>query len=243
MRGCQTVAVDVVDDEQVGLGRARALMRQVNVSFHTVIADGENLPFAHNYFDLVFCAATLHHATNLPKLLANIARVLRPGGRLVAINEPCIPDASDDEAVRQIPEMARELSYGINETRPRLDQYRAALRRAGLRTEIICPWQTYKLGLHDMTSWAAQLAILPPDRVPLTSGGLKSSKWLPWRFTHMNKRDVDQRRRQAWAEYVLRICGGAVILVGQKPKIRLPWLEEVVQRTGDTSSPSRTWWE
>jgi SAM-dependent methyltransferase len=45
-------------------------------------ADGLNLPFANDGFDLVVCAEVLEHVRADGRLLAEIARVLRPGGDL-----------------------------------------------------------------------------------------------------------------------------------------------------------------
>lgn len=76
LRGCQAVALDVVDVQHIGLGRARALMEQAGVCYSAVLADGENLPFVEGSFDIIFGAAVLHHATNLGQLLAQAGRAL-----------------------------------------------------------------------------------------------------------------------------------------------------------------------
>ncbi len=130
-RGCQVVALDVVPDENVGLGRARALMDHAGVYFDRLIADGENLPFLPDTFDIVFCAAALHHATNLLTLFQNISRVLKPGGTLCAINEPCISIIENEKTVLKRDATA-ELEMGINETRPNLLTYHQGLTQAGL---------------------------------------------------------------------------------------------------------------
>ncbi|WP_282456625.1 methyltransferase domain-containing protein [Chitinophaga sedimenti] len=41
---------------------------------------GENLSFPDNSFDVVFCCDVLEHVTDLPKVVAEISRVLKPGG-------------------------------------------------------------------------------------------------------------------------------------------------------------------
>src|SRR4029453_4151582 len=65
LRGCRVVGIDVVDDDQIGLGRSRALMEQAGVVYDLTIGDHERLPFADGAFDAIFCAATLHHTTDL----------------------------------------------------------------------------------------------------------------------------------------------------------------------------------
>ena len=41
---------------------------------------GENIPFADQSFDFVFCCDVLEHVQDLPKVIAEISRVLKPGG-------------------------------------------------------------------------------------------------------------------------------------------------------------------
>jgi len=52
---------------------------------HCVVADALDLPFATGSFDLVVANLVLHHIRPLPALLSEVARVLRPGGRFVAL--------------------------------------------------------------------------------------------------------------------------------------------------------------
>jgi ubiquinone/menaquinone biosynthesis C-methylase UbiE len=54
-------------------------------------ADPHQLDFPDNHFDFVVCAGVLHRAVNLVELLSEARRVLKPGGRFVAIREPVWP--------------------------------------------------------------------------------------------------------------------------------------------------------
>jgi SAM-dependent methyltransferase len=49
------------------------------------VGDVQELPFADGQFDVVVAAWMLYHVPDLDRGLAEIARVLRPGGRLVAV--------------------------------------------------------------------------------------------------------------------------------------------------------------
>jgi len=53
-----------------------------------VVADMERLPFADASFDLVTISAALHHSDDPVRTLQEAARVIRPGGVLLALNEP-----------------------------------------------------------------------------------------------------------------------------------------------------------
>lgn len=130
-RGAEAVAIDVVSDPQLGLGRSWKRMALSGVSFDLLVGDNENLPFADGSFDIVFASNALHHHDHLDKLFANAYRVLKPGGRLIAIGDPLTTiyqhesDATDGD---------REKSFGIIERRRHLYEYALALWQAGFRT-------------------------------------------------------------------------------------------------------------
>ncbi len=75
------LAVDLValdlSSRMVDLARARGLS--------AMKGDIQALPFAHEAIDCVLANRVLYHVPNLDKGLAEIARVLRPGGTLVAV--------------------------------------------------------------------------------------------------------------------------------------------------------------
>ena len=73
--GADVKAIDL-SMRMVELARARGIDAQV--------ADAEHLPFVDGEFDCVFAGWVLYHVPNLGQAIAECARVLRPGGRLVA---------------------------------------------------------------------------------------------------------------------------------------------------------------
>lgn len=74
--GAQVVAIDV-SERMVELACGRGVDARVG--------DVQELPFADDEFDLVVAAWVLFHLPDLDRGLAEIARVLRPGGKLVAV--------------------------------------------------------------------------------------------------------------------------------------------------------------
>lgn len=57
--------------------------RRLGDGVHLVIADVHRLPFAGGAFDVVVSTSAMHHWTRPEAALGEIARILRPGGRLV----------------------------------------------------------------------------------------------------------------------------------------------------------------
>ena len=73
---CDVVALDA-SAEMVRTTQARGV--------HAVIGDVQELPFPDADFDCAVAAWMLYHLPDLDRGIAELARVLRPGGRLVAI--------------------------------------------------------------------------------------------------------------------------------------------------------------
>jgi ubiquinone/menaquinone biosynthesis C-methylase UbiE len=49
---------------------------------HFLQADAENLPFEDNFFDAIICTNSFHHYLHPLKVLTEVHRVLKPGGRI-----------------------------------------------------------------------------------------------------------------------------------------------------------------
>jgi len=74
--------VDLVTER---LREAHAATRGINVRVGYAAADACRLPFAANSFDSTYCVAVLQHIRDLAGTLAEIARVTRPGGRVLIV--------------------------------------------------------------------------------------------------------------------------------------------------------------
>lgn len=79
-RGARVVGVDL-SAGMLGLARARAGAAALELLAADIAAP---LPFAGAAFDLVFTATALHYVADLGRLMREIARVMRPRGRLIA---------------------------------------------------------------------------------------------------------------------------------------------------------------
>ncbi len=77
--------VVLTDINAAMLARGRDRMLDAGVTAPAVRCDGERLPFASNYFDCVSVAFGLRNMTHKERALAEMLRVLKPGGRLLVL--------------------------------------------------------------------------------------------------------------------------------------------------------------
>ena|SRR5436309_8611552 len=75
--GCDVTGVD---PSEQSLDAARAHARQEGLAIDYRRATGEALPFPDVTFELAYCCDVLEHVDDLRRVVAEIARVLRPGG-------------------------------------------------------------------------------------------------------------------------------------------------------------------
>lgn len=69
-----------VDPSEPSLRVAAAHARETGLAIRYVTGVGESLPFDDQSFGAVFCCDVLEHTRDLPKVIAEISRVLKPGG-------------------------------------------------------------------------------------------------------------------------------------------------------------------
>jgi len=94
-----------------------------NVEF--VVADSENLPFADATFTAALCTASFHHYPNPSTALAEMARVLDLGGRLV------IADGAADRLAARLADAVLRRVDGSHVRLYRAGELAAMLRSAG----------------------------------------------------------------------------------------------------------------
>jgi ubiquinone/menaquinone biosynthesis C-methylase UbiE len=97
-----------------------------NIEF--VRADIYALPFADGVAGIVSCGYAIHHMTEPARALAEMVRVLQPGGR-VAITDIIIPEGGDAEFQNHV-ERVRDPSHTTTQSAA---NFRALAQNAGLR--------------------------------------------------------------------------------------------------------------
>lgn len=73
------------DINQAMLSTGRNRLLDAGVSLPSVVCDAERLPFADGHFDLVSVAFGLRNMTHKDRAIAEMNRVLKPGGKLLVL--------------------------------------------------------------------------------------------------------------------------------------------------------------
>lgn len=182
--GWKVTALEPDPSEEVGAGAIEHLSASSGLPIRVVRAVGERLPFSTAEFSAIHARQVLHHLSDLEAGVLEMARVLAPGGWLLATREHVADDAEQLAAfLRSHPLHA--LYQGEN-AHP-LPAYLAAFRRAGL--EKVEVWGPFGSILNHHPGTAAELAARVRQ---WTRGGVLGCAlgWLP----------VFRRSRMAAAE-------------------------------------------
>jgi ubiquinone/menaquinone biosynthesis C-methylase UbiE len=114
------------------LARAVTSVGEASAAAKTVSAfacgDGTRMPFADGTFDVAICGYSIHHMLHPARVIAQLARVVRIGGR-VALTDMAARDGSDRDLHTRI-EQARDASHTLALF---AGEFREYLENAGMR--------------------------------------------------------------------------------------------------------------
>jgi ubiquinone/menaquinone biosynthesis C-methylase UbiE len=136
----EVIAVEPDSSELIGYSALVKMMQHTFLPINVVSALGETLPFSNSQFSLVYLRQVLHHATDLNRMLSEIARILRPGGVMIATREHVI----DDETSRQ--QFLK--NHSLNRLTGQegaffLDEYLQGIEKSGMRIKkVFGPWDS-----------------------------------------------------------------------------------------------------
>lgn len=132
--GFTVTALEPDGSPLVGTGAIRALTEESGLPITVAQEFSEHLPFEDGQFDIAFARAVLHHTRNLHLACSEFFRVLKPGGRLIAIREHVISRNKDLPAFLSRHPLHR--LYG-GENAFLLSTYTDALSQAGFAIDLV----------------------------------------------------------------------------------------------------------
>lgn len=138
--GWQVTALEPDGSDMVGAGSIRELAQNTGLDITVVQKHGEDLPFSDAMFNLVFVRQALHHAADLHRFCREAFRVLKPGGRFLAVREHVI--SRKEDLHRFLEAHPLHNLYG-GENAFMLREYRAALTGSGFKVgNILGPFES-----------------------------------------------------------------------------------------------------
>jgi ubiquinone/menaquinone biosynthesis C-methylase UbiE len=142
------------------LEQARTFLLSQNVNNAEFIqADAENLPFASASFDRVTCRIAPHHFPNVERFVQEVARVLKPGGLFLLIDN-IAPAAPDLDTFINTVEKWRDSSHGRCST---LVEWRRFFVEAGLSVEL----EEVFGRTHNYDDWTARSQLAVSEKAKL----------------------------------------------------------------------------
>ncbi len=124
-------AVDITRDmlEEAGKGARQRGLTNVICEY----GDAQSLPFDPGTFDIVTCRVSAHHFPAPGRFVAEVARVLRPGGRFVLVDTIAPEDPSLDTFSNTV-ELLRDRSHVRNWG---VSQWLAMMEHVGLHGDVL----------------------------------------------------------------------------------------------------------
>lgn len=141
----EVVATDPTPEMLAVAGRLAAERGLANIRFVEAAADA--LPFPDCSFDLAFSRHSVHHWPDPAAGFREVARVLRPGGRFVAIDTHGLEDGQVDAFLVTL-ELLRDPTH-VRALAP--SAWRRLLGEAGFEAEVVRTWENR----HETEPWLA----------------------------------------------------------------------------------------
>jgi ubiquinone/menaquinone biosynthesis C-methylase UbiE len=143
---CRAVVGIDATDRLIARARAEAARRGLgNVAF--MLGNVERMPFASGEFDVASCRFAFHHFARPRVVLAEMARVLRPGGRMVIVDMT----TSDDPAKSDYHNRIERLCDPSHARALPISEWERLLADAGLKITHRGGRETH----YDLESWMA----------------------------------------------------------------------------------------
>ncbi len=156
----------------VGLDQSAAMARRANAHAGTAVADAQALPLGDDSVDVVLCLHMLYHVPDLHRAVAELRRVLRPGGTAVVTTNGAGHTIQARQLLATAADQVAGLDVGLDLDTRRFDPTvaRSVLGAAFGACDIHELGDT--LPVADPVVLLDYIASWPPESIGLTAGPL-----------------------------------------------------------------------
>ena len=159
----ESVALDLTPS-MMELAQQRATEAGL-ANVRTVVGPAESLPFGAEEFDIVTVRTAPHHFADICASVREMARVLKPGGRVLVVDTTSPEDDDLDELLNRF-EKIRDPSH-VRNYRP--SEWRSMLAEAGLSITFERV-HMHALGKRlDFEDWTSRMRVKDEDKIVLRS--------------------------------------------------------------------------
>ncbi len=122
-RGCDVTALDITNYLVAG----DLYFQKDGIYYERILSDMSVLPFKDNTYDLIFSHSVIHHCKDLKALFLEFHRVLRPGGKVIALHECAFGIFENKEGAA----LQEAIDAGFNENAYTIPQWQQGARDGG----------------------------------------------------------------------------------------------------------------
>jgi SAM-dependent methyltransferase len=165
-KGYDVIALEMNSSDLCGLGVFRKYRNKM--PFQAILGDCERSPLKEGIFDVVFCHQALHHASDLDRMVSEMARCAKKGGLVIAGGEHIRPFFTSDEAFRK---KHPAVVFGANEHAYAYYRYREAFKLAGIVNVKVIP-RGFECDFDTISQKPIRAFIKRISRIPLIGEGI-----------------------------------------------------------------------
>jgi SAM-dependent methyltransferase len=167
-RGYNVIALEMNSSDLCGLGIFKK--NRDKMPFQSVLGDCEHAPLKEGIFDVVFCHQALHHASDLDRMVYEMARCAKVDGLVIAGGEHIRPFFTSDETFRK---NHPAVIFGANEHAYPYYQYKGAFLRAGIVNIKVIP-RGFECGFETISQKPVRALVKAISKIPIIGEGIVS---------------------------------------------------------------------